>query len=205
MDLSKLLGDLYETDHTDETDSPSDAMSEAPSSRPAPGPEWANEARLDEAFASWKPGPPDDAPAAEREMVDRYQGTSVPQLHAARPSDAQVDGDGVDGDGVDGASYYQPRSAFDDLNDLDLNGLGQNELSPNEFVPEGQGPDDQVEAEYQPTTDGVVPEPVQAGESDVDADDPLTVPSPMWTRADDDVLPHRRGGRRARRLSLRRR
>ncbi|MDP8974932.1 MAG: hypothetical protein M3N28_00890, partial [Actinomycetota bacterium] len=69
MDLSKLLGDLYETD---ETDSPPGPMSAEPST-PA-GPEWANEARLDEAFASWKPGPPDDAPAAEREVGDGYQG-----------------------------------------------------------------------------------------------------------------------------------
>ncbi|MDP8975412.1 MAG: hypothetical protein M3N28_03410 [Actinomycetota bacterium] len=205
MDLSKLLGDLYETDHTDETDSPPDGMSEAPSSQPAPGPEWANEARLDEAFASWKPGPPDDAPAAEREMADHYQDTSPSQLQAALPSDAQLDGDVLNGDRMNGAGEYDPGSEFHELKDLDLNDLVPSGLDPNQLVPEEQGSDDQVETEYQPAADGVVPEPVKAGEPDVDADDPLTGPSPVWSRANDDVLPNRRGGRRARRFSLRRR
>src|SRR5581483_7054282 len=59
-DLSKVLGDLY------------DGGGE-PAPRPAndyraTAPAWADEDRLDEAFAEWTPGPPDDAPAAEREM-----------------------------------------------------------------------------------------------------------------------------------------
>ena len=55
MDLSKVLGDVY-----------------AGSSAPTGGttvPEWADDAHLDEAFASWTPGPPPEAPAAEREMA----------------------------------------------------------------------------------------------------------------------------------------
>ena len=50
MDLSKVLGDVYET-------------------KQGAAPEWADEERLDEAFAEWTPGPPADAPAAEREMA----------------------------------------------------------------------------------------------------------------------------------------
>ena len=64
MDLSKVLGDVYE-----------------PEDRPAPAagaaPEWADEQRLDEAFADWTPGPPADAPAAEHEMAAHTVPSSV--------------------------------------------------------------------------------------------------------------------------------
>lgn len=36
---------------------------------PEEGPEWADEAHLDEVFSSWVPGPPAGASAAEREMA----------------------------------------------------------------------------------------------------------------------------------------
>lgn len=64
-DLSRVLGDLYGEDE------PAAEGSSPPSPRArfqATAPEWANEDRLDEAFASWTPGPPADAPAAERAM-----------------------------------------------------------------------------------------------------------------------------------------
>jgi hypothetical protein len=50
-DLSQLLGDLY----ADEA--------------PTRAPEWSSEEALDEAFASWVPGPSSDAPSAERSIV----------------------------------------------------------------------------------------------------------------------------------------
>lgn len=56
MDLSKVLGDVYETE-----DRPAPAVGSAP--------EWADEQRLDEVFAKWTPGPPASAPAAEHEMA----------------------------------------------------------------------------------------------------------------------------------------
>ena len=40
-------------------------------------PEWADEDVLDEAFAQWVPGPPADAPAAERSMLSELA-ASVP-------------------------------------------------------------------------------------------------------------------------------
>ena len=49
-DLSRLLGDVYGT----------------PTEEPPAAPDWADESVLDEAFADWVPGPPTDAPAAER-------------------------------------------------------------------------------------------------------------------------------------------
>jgi hypothetical protein len=57
MDLSKVLGDVYADDA---------------SPRPA-APEWADESRLDEAFANWTPGPPPEAPAAEHEMAAHHR------------------------------------------------------------------------------------------------------------------------------------
>jgi hypothetical protein len=55
MELSKVLDDVYET-------------------KQGAAPEWADEQRLDEAFAEWTPGPPADAPAAEREMAMHHVG-----------------------------------------------------------------------------------------------------------------------------------
>jgi hypothetical protein len=54
MDLSKVLGDVYAGNGSTTTQTV---------------PEWADDAHLDEAFASWTPGPPPEAPAAEREMA----------------------------------------------------------------------------------------------------------------------------------------
>ena len=51
-DLSQLLGDLY----ADETPVPK-------------APEWSSEEALDDAFASWVPGPAEGAAAAERSIV----------------------------------------------------------------------------------------------------------------------------------------
>lgn len=70
-DLSRVLGDLY-----------GDNEPNIPASTYRPtAPEWADEDRLDEAFASWTPGPPADAPAAEREMSVVVE---APVLPAAR-------------------------------------------------------------------------------------------------------------------------
>lgn len=161
MDLSKLLGDLYETD---EVEAPVDApLAETapapPDTRPAAGPDWADEALLDEAFASWTPGPPDSAPAAEREMANGFPATSYPELEG------------------------------------DLSGEGHPD--------DDHGLHDTVMGGDRSMTDGGVPESVQ---TDVDAGGPVDTGLPrMWTRADDDVLPHRRGRRRGLKFSLRRR
>lgn len=61
MDLSKVLGDVYAGNG---------------STTAQAVPEWADDAHLDEAFASWTPGPPPEAPAAEREMAMHSDPTS---------------------------------------------------------------------------------------------------------------------------------
>jgi len=60
-DLSRLLGDVYQAETA--IDEP------VTDTTPTRLPEWADDEVLDKAFASWVPGPPDDAPAAERSML----------------------------------------------------------------------------------------------------------------------------------------
>lgn len=65
-DLSNLLGSVY-----------GDADAAPVRREPAAderGPAWDDDARLDDAFQDWTPGPGPDAPAHEREMLD----SSVP-------------------------------------------------------------------------------------------------------------------------------
>lgn len=68
-DLSKVLGDVY-GNAAKEDDRAAPASEAAPVYSPASStaPTWADEARLDEAFANWNPGPGPDAPAAERDL-----------------------------------------------------------------------------------------------------------------------------------------
>lgn len=61
MDLSKVLGDVY---------------SGGAATSDAKVPEWADDAHLDQVFAGWTPGPPADAPAAEREMAAHVEPAS---------------------------------------------------------------------------------------------------------------------------------
>lgn len=61
-DLSKVLGDLY----GGEDDQPSVAP---PRNFRAEAPEWADDDRLDEAFADWTPGPSADAHRTEHETM----------------------------------------------------------------------------------------------------------------------------------------
>jgi hypothetical protein len=91
-DLSRLLGDVYGSgpapeDHdggepapesnegVTEEDTTEHATVSAPASTPPaerpldPALDWADETALDEAFASWVPGPSADAPAAERRLM----------------------------------------------------------------------------------------------------------------------------------------
>lgn len=119
MDLSKLLGDLYDPD---DSHRPASARrDEASPSSPLPGPEWADEERLDEAFASWRPGPPDDAPAAEREMAEQYPGASFPQLEAALAGEDNFPLDAPGRSGDDEGQASQPGGVTTaDLDPLDI-------------------------------------------------------------------------------------
>lgn len=45
---------------------------------PDEGPDWADEAHLDEVFSTWVPGPPDSASAAEKEMAGDNPRLEIP-------------------------------------------------------------------------------------------------------------------------------
>jgi hypothetical protein len=75
MDLSKVLGDVYES---------SDRVS-------GDAPDWSNEDRLDEAFADWTPGPHASAPQAEHDVLgldDEMATTLSAALTAPEPQPA---------------------------------------------------------------------------------------------------------------------
>jgi hypothetical protein len=73
-DLSNLLGDVYgdDSDRGRGRAEPSPSGDSPGESSPRDRtPDWAEESVLDAAFANWVPGPPPDAPAAEREVFGR--------------------------------------------------------------------------------------------------------------------------------------
>ena len=72
-DLSNLLGSVYGDRNPD--------AAPVQHERPADdrGPAWDDDARLDEAFQHWTPGPGPDAPAHEREMLGGSSSVEIPQ------------------------------------------------------------------------------------------------------------------------------
>ena len=71
-DLSNLLGDVYGDDDGDKKNKKKSAPKEGAEATPEEGsaPDWSADERLDEAFAEWSPGPPPEAPEAERKVVE---------------------------------------------------------------------------------------------------------------------------------------
>ena len=67
-DLSHLLGAVYGDGQHDPDGPPVPVEPPATQRSPDP-PDWADDAHLDAAFADWTPGPPDEAPPAERAVV----------------------------------------------------------------------------------------------------------------------------------------
>ena len=63
--LGGILGNLYGGDEGDGDDAPTAAGSTPP---PAAAPGWADDDRLDAAFADWTPGPARNAPEHERDL-----------------------------------------------------------------------------------------------------------------------------------------
>jgi hypothetical protein len=149
-DLSNLLGAVY----GEEPSSPArDADDEAPVRREPPAdergpavPAWADDEHLDAAFAEWKPGPPADASAAEREVVGQTHDDPAPPLPddlAAALSEALVatsaqrddehpsatdhadDADDAATDHADDADDAEPLSAADHTGDIDNTDVGR--------------------------------------------------------------------------------
>lgn len=150
-DLSKVLGDLYDTS------APSPSPAEARFQPTAP--EWADEERLDEAFDGWTPGPPADAPAAEREMSVVMDAPFVPAARldedlAATLSEALVDA---------GRDNHDPDVPVASAPSYELPGYDMGEMPA------------AVEPAYEPPM--------------VEAYTPPVEPARPWSRLDDDILP----------------
>lgn len=154
-DLSRVLGDLYgDNEPTNE-----------PSTYRATAPEWATDERLDEAFASWTPGPPADAHAAEREMSEMSVVVDAPVLPAAHLDEdlaATLSAALVDA-GRDNEVEFPVASA------------------PSYSLPT-----------YDDKPLPVEPEPAPVAEEYVPA--PSPVPTRPWSRLDDDIFPGRTAG-----------
>ncbi|HEV7888594.1 MAG TPA: hypothetical protein VGO92_13635 [Acidimicrobiales bacterium] len=165
-DLSKVLGDLYGGDNEPSATPPRDFRPSAP--------EWADEERLDEAFAGWTPGPPADAHATEREMAVVVDAPGSPEVPAARLDDdlaATLSAALVDA----GQENGQPEVPIATAPAYSL---------PFEPAPAPVGDASEVDQPPQPpmAETWVDPEPVP--------------PAPVrpWTRADDDILPGKGAG-----------
>lgn len=97
-DLSRLLGDVYGTGSEHELQPKQAAVATPvaePETSPLPAaPDWADDSVLDAAFADWVPGPPSDAPAAERAaLADLAAFEPAPQAEpVAEPDVAEVVG-----------------------------------------------------------------------------------------------------------------
>jgi hypothetical protein len=192
-DLSNLLGDVYGDDPDGEPVRHEPPAGERAEHDP---PAWADESVLDAAFANWTPGPPPDAPAAEREVIGASGPSSVPPLPddlAAALSAALV---GAPPGEVAMAPAPPP----------------QDSPAP---APDPTGTATDIENAPLPKTEAPSwSELAAARRALTERDDPFVGAAPVtgplrWQRGDDDILPRRtassRRGRSLGGLNLRRR
>jgi len=206
-DLSDMLGDVYGDDANGEPHAPEpppqhrDGTGTAPEAtkRARPdseatnrAPAWADESVLDAAFANWTPGPPLDAPAAERDVfaphVDPASAPPLPDDLAAALSAALVGAPPAD------VAFIASPEASTPGTDVEQRPLAS--IANPVGSPLGDG--------------GSWAEPAASGRAHADYDDPFSRSMPLvgrlpWQRGDDDILPRRSSSRRGRGgLSLRR-
>ena len=191
-DLSNMLGDVYGDGADggparDQGEQREDGARPAPEAtseaRPAPeatsgAPAWADESVLDAAFANWTPGPPLDAPAAERDV---FGPPADPTSAAPLPDDLAA--------ALSAALVGAPRTDVPVM------------ASPTPPIPATD-----VDLTPSASTSAAVDAPPDAGASwselaaarraHVDHDDPFAETMPLvsrlpWQRGDDDILPRR--------------
>ncbi|HUP69806.1 MAG TPA: hypothetical protein VM142_08320 [Acidimicrobiales bacterium] len=190
---------------------------------PDEGPEWADEAHLDEVFSTWVPGPPDSASAAEKEMAGDNPRLEIPEedisdedmeaaLAAALAEAEQLSADAQDIEAQDietaPAAAGRPETSEPAspswLNVTEPEPPAAGTMAPDPiFDPEPKPePIFDPEPEREPIFD---PEPVFDPEPQPEpVFEPAPPPPPEasrvarpWSRSDDDILPGRKGkGRR---------
>jgi hypothetical protein len=173
-DLSHLLGAVYGDDQHD-PDGPSVPVEPPAAERPPEPPEWADDAHLDAAFAGWTPGPPDEAPAAERAVLSGAGSEPPPPLAddlAAALSEALV----------------PKREAAAELTATTADTAHPDPVPVKEQEPEAVPQPAPVEKAV------LLPTPVE----------PAVHVARQWDRSDDDILPERKAKGLRLSLSLRR-
>jgi hypothetical protein len=189
-DLSDMLGDVYGDDAEGERVAPEPGAQRGDG--PPPAPAWAEESVLDAAFANWTPGPPLDAPAAERDVfaphVDPASAAPLPDDLAAALSAALV-----------GAPPGEIAVIPPALSDPDI---GTDGTKPTSI----SGPVDSP-----PSGGASWADLAATRRASADYPDPFAESMPLggrlpWQRGDDDILPRRSSSSRRGRggLSLRR-
>ena len=202
-DLSDMLGDVYGDDANGEPHAPEappqhrdgtgttpvatgrsgTAAEDTNRARPAPeatnrAPAWADESVLDAAFANWTPGPPLDAPAAERDVfaphVDPASAPPLPDDLAAALSAALVGAPPAD------VAFIATPAAATPGTDVEQTTPAS--TSDPVDSPLGEG--------------GSWAEPAASHRAHTDYDDPFSASMPLvgrlpWQRGDDDILPRR--------------
>ena len=203
-DLSNLLGAVYgegsPSDKRDPDGPPVPAEPAAGERGPAV-PDWADDEHLDAAFEQWKPGPPDDAPVAEREALDGPEPGPTRPLDddlAAALSAALVEhhDDGNDTE-LEHDEHPRPHDDQSHLSSFTPQRAAAVELAAASRVdPEPEPAKPEPSAPSSPFSAAAAPTPVLAK--------PEPEPSPAelqvartWDRSDDDILPTKSKGRPA--------
>ncbi|MDQ1402164.1 MAG: hypothetical protein QOG03_480 [Actinomycetota bacterium] len=204
-DLSKVLGDVYAT-----ADGPEARRFVSAAREQAP--EWADESRLDAAFADWTPGPPSDAPAAERALFASPAPKAETELHGG-PGPLALDDDLAAA--LSEALAEAPPLVDNELFDQDIDAAPSVDFEVEAVVrqvidpePAGEPVAEVAEPTLTPAESHallVSAAPEVADDHTATTDD--SVPSTArlsWNRSDDDLLP-RGARRRGLSFSLRRR
>lgn len=189
---------------------------------PDEGPEWADEAHLDEVFSTWVPGPPDSASAAEKEMAGENPPLELPAEEEISDEDMEA---ALAAALAEAEQWDDPDFASVEA-DLDppapppppaerpapsepaspswLNVPEPSSMEPDPIFEAEPDPEPSFEPEIERSAE---PEAFFEAEREPGAQtsfDPSPPPAPEptgparpWTRSDDDILPGRKGkGRR---------
>ena len=203
-DLSKMLGDVYDAPTTTATDVAYRPAS--PNGRPAP--DWADDDRLDKAFAGWTPGPSADAPARERDLFAGADEAPAPLADdlAAALSEAVL---AEQSTGPAEAPHFEEPDVEEPVED---HGLAPLDIPPAMTATAFGG----LTSDAPPRPAAPMPVPVveeddtpeaAVEETAVEIADPEPTyrTSGGWQRADDDILPGSGGKAKSFSFSLRRR
>lgn len=185
-DLSKVLGDVYGAGQpATPADAPAPAGDEAAPRREPAAPEWADDSRLDEAFANWNPGPGPDAPAAERDLFVNTPSRPLDEDLAAALSEALADAPvpapiaPPEAPAPEAPSALRPSQTAAWLADV-----VRPDERPARVRPADAEPEPMIEASSEPAPALAVAEPVV----DAAPAPSMPLPSRAWQRSDDDVL-----------------